>query len=42
MWGTIARLATKAVPVLGTVVTVATVIVEVAHVINKAKKLRGK
>jgi hypothetical protein len=38
MFGTIVRLATKAVPVLGTVVTVASVIVEVAAIVHKIKK----
>lgn len=38
MWGTLVRIVAKATPVIGTVVTVASVIVEVAVIVNKIKK----
>jgi hypothetical protein len=37
----IVRIATKGIPVINTVVTVATVIVEVAKAIRTVKKMRG-
>lgn len=38
MWGKIAKVATRSVPILGSIVTAATLIVEIASVVERVKR----